>query len=365
MSSSVGRVVNAVVASFDGPSNQQPTTTVVPWTASIDRPLWSAFDDAQNSRFFSIDMSRRIRAYVRRAQARGFASETALPSGKRLRLTTISSVDDVRHHARWRGYVSRVVACLDDAFAPCVLPRLRDVRVYLILTNLKKKFGAPLTSDHVNSGWCRRAADGSSVDVVVYRAEEASKVIVHELVHALLRDPVAVHPTVVDVENGPWPRAPMRLDVTEAVVETIASVVHAAMAAVVGMSAPHEPMARRTDTCLTIETRFADRQARRLLRLFDDGAPDMHVRSNALSYYVGKAALLADRARLNALLDAYLSGDLSSVPSVLTSAVRSYASTIPVPKKRALQRARDQQRGNARMSRWDLGRRIAESPWIS
>jgi hypothetical protein len=130
-----------------------------------------------------------------------------------------------------------VVGALNDVgkMSGCLPNRPKEVRVTFVAHPAKRMLppaGTPLAADHVNGGVTFMADEG----VLVYRTEDARKVLVHELLHLYnydtsLRGNIAVEQTVVDTFNIQLlPGGPKHLGLSECYIDAMACFLQAAWA---------------------------------------------------------------------------------------------------------------------------------------
>ena len=145
----------------------------------------------------------------------------------------------------------------------------------------------PLSCEEVNSG----VTDSSAAKTVVllFRRQEAIKVLVHELVHALgkdvLRNRDAEAGARLAAQVGLASSVPVLLN--EAYTETLASFLYATL------TCRGEPVATRK--ALDAMKRHFLAQAEKVLCVYYSAARGMSQRTHAFEYYVVKAALFAKR----------------------------------------------------------------------
>jgi hypothetical protein len=180
----------------------------------------------------------------------------------------------------------------------------------------------PLAPVDVNSGvtWFV----GGRVHVLVYRREEATKVLVHELVHALGIDRFSPEFEAAGVRlaarHGVVSRVPVRLN--ETYTELLASYVHVTLRTAL---AGDDPLALpgAIDRRLRAMKRHFERQAHKIMCAhYSDGTllQDTHV----FEYYVVKAALF--RRRTPAAVLALMQDPEGAMLTALEAGVGAYMS---------------------------------------
>ena len=186
----------------------------------------------------------------------------------------------------------------------------KRVRVCLVLCPLPKMFPSgndgTFTSKHVNSGFTLRFSKQPGFEdprdcIVVYRQEEAQKVLLHELIHLYWLEFTLYPPSYdaylmkkyfVQVKHpakNPW--NPLAL--YEAYVETLATYGMILTRALFSCPNPSSPGSLKPllNAMLRKEVAFARRQARRINQHTD--AHGQHLEdTHVFSYYVVKSALL-------------------------------------------------------------------------
>jgi hypothetical protein len=71
-------------------------------------------------------------------------------------------------------------------------PRLRE---------MPKKMGEPITAEHLNGGMAERCNAGT---IVIYRQEEVTRVLIHELFHASCSDPYYNPTPLIEADTEAW-----------------------------------------------------------------------------------------------------------------------------------------------------------------
>lgn len=305
----------------------------------------------QTSSFFTPAMAGKVKAFLKQNMSASISSETIVDQ-IHLKVTTISKSVDASTHDKWVAYVVWCIKCIK--LLGVANQQLRNINIDLLFMPLKKKFSSPISSDHVNSGWCWK--DDTKSDIFIYRSEEMSKVIIHELSHALLQEFVPKESNELVIEHSPWSRKPLTINVSECIVETLTSILHTLFYVLSEKSkiSIDDKSMKRIYNCLLTESKFIDRQSKRVLRIFDQGQFNMVKKSNALSYYVGKASILSNTNDVNFLLYLLNYRNEEQTIQFITNSVYKYANSIPVfDKKKDIK-----QHGHARMTRWDM------SKWI-
>lgn len=141
--------------------------------------------------------------------------------------------------------------------------------------------GSIITSESVNGGMSM----GSSMGVLIFREEDAQKVLVHELIHLygvdtyLRRLPSHVEAHVARARKGFWGSViSSGVALNEAYTEAIASILH------------HDDIARARHQAVSV--------AKKILAHFGWGAQPFRESTHVFSYYIVKAAMLVNSKAL-------------------------------------------------------------------
>lgn len=183
----------------------------------------------------------------------------------------------------------------------------------------------PLGALDVNSGVTWWAADGSAA-ILVYRREEAQKVMVHELVHAHGLDRFSpefdARGRALAARHNVRSSVPVRLN--ETYTELLASFVYTAFE-VAAASHDAAELARR---CKRLKRHF-ERQADRIMcAYYFGGRRALHQDTHVFEYYVAKATAFRGRSA-GALLELLLSSDVERrLLHAVERGVEAYMSTF-------------------------------------
>ena len=174
----------------------------------------------------------------------------------------------------------------------CLPMREKEVRVTFVSHQAKRTLppvGTPLAADHVNGGVTFMADEG----VLVYRMEDARKVLVHELLHLYgydshIRGSTSVEKKVMDTFNIQLqPSGPKHLGLSECYIDAMACFLHAAW---VGRWKRRAHRAALDKHIAMVATRVASHSG--ILSFpWPAGSIKFREATHAFSYYICKAAL--------------------------------------------------------------------------
>ena len=236
----------------------------------------------KSNRFFSKNLSRKTIDFVNDPSTIALFHKSLLPSVgfQKLTINKTAFIDRDNIDSCNIAYVKQAAQIIQK-----VLPKnwlnqsVQQIDILLIPTNARKSIdiveNGTITSDNINSGWCTHDYENpEKAWIVVYRQEEMSKVIIHELIHALVNhfvdqsDPlIKLSGVIHDVNNDP-----IVINANEAIVETFACMIHSMFT-----------KSKEEDV------RFVISQAKTLIRICQTHSVD----SSVCSYHIGRAALLS------------------------------------------------------------------------
>lgn len=188
-------------------------------------------------------------------------------------------------------------------------PLKRDMNLVLIDTPVKKQYTKNtkvLTNHEVNSGVTIKYLQDNTCYVYIYRREEMSKVLIHELIHALEIDKVTLDPVKEERLRSFFGVTNDTLHVNETFTDTLACYVHTMVYTILERMVSGTALSRKHwRNNLQMETKYVLGQARRLLDFyghFDDKArwfphQRFHEHTHTVAYYILKGAAFSQLER--------------------------------------------------------------------